>query len=66
MSEFGDISKMKVPELKAALKDRGLPVSGAKQVKKRERNVSYSFKLHNRLVLYVLADVVIDAKSTEH
>ena len=33
MSEFGDISKMKVPELKAALKDRGLPVSGAKQVK---------------------------------
>ena len=51
MSEFGDISKMKVPELKAALKDRGLPVSGAKQVKKRERNVSYSLKLRDRLVL---------------
>ena len=33
MSELGDIAKLKVPELKAALKDRGLAVSGTKQVK---------------------------------
>ena len=38
MSELGDIAKLKVPELKAALKDRGLAVSGTKQVIREDAN----------------------------
>ena len=32
MSDLGDITKLKVPELKSLLKERGLPISGTKQV----------------------------------
>ena len=32
MSDLGDITKLKVPELKVHLKERGLPISGTKQV----------------------------------
>ena len=32
MSDLGDITKLKVPELKNFLKERGLPISGTKQV----------------------------------
>jgi hypothetical protein len=37
MSEFGDLKKLKVPELKAALKERGLQVTGKKEVKLKLR-----------------------------
>ena len=52
MSDLGDITKLKVPELKVHLKERGLPISGTKQV------------LIERLGIWIAGKMGVDRQNT--